>query len=150
SIASGRALQYLAAHGVRDVGMAVVIQRVVEAEAAGVMFTRAPSARTSSDDRILNVGFGLGAPVVDGRSTPDVLRMDSRGRLVESTIARKTRATVVRPGGLTEVDVKDPDRPALTAARTLELAEIAARLEKLERVPWDVEFACDKERVWLV
>jgi len=42
SLASGRALAYLAAHGVRDVGMALVIQRMVQARAAGVMFTRAP------------------------------------------------------------------------------------------------------------
>src|SRR5262249_7644712 len=46
SIASGRALAYLAAHGVRDVAMAVVIQRVVQATAAGVMFTRAPDMRS--------------------------------------------------------------------------------------------------------
>src|SRR5438105_745384 len=74
SIASGRALAYLAAHGVRDVGMAVVIQVVVEARAAGVMFTRAPDRR-GDEERIVNVGFGLGSPVVDGRTTPDTLRI---------------------------------------------------------------------------
>ncbi len=63
SIASGRALSYLAAHGVRDVGMAVVIQRMVEATAAGVMFTRAPGVRATGahgdgDERIINAGFG--------------------------------------------------------------------------------------------
>src|SRR5450432_517496 len=84
SLASGRALAYLAAHGVKDVGMAVVIQRVVEANAAGVMFTRAPSATPGdpstrgSQERILNAGFGLGAPVVNGMTTPDVLRIDAR------------------------------------------------------------------------
>ena len=51
SLASGRALAYLAAHGVRDVGMAVVIQRMVEATAAGVMFTRPPLASTPDGDR---------------------------------------------------------------------------------------------------
>jgi pyruvate,water dikinase len=152
SIASGRALAYLAAHGVRDVGMAVVLQRVVEAEAAGVMFTRTPSGRSgaASDDRIINVGVGLGAPVVDGRSTPDMLRIDSLGRLVDATIARKPLATLVAAGGITEVPVKQPDQPALGAARLIELAEVAARLEKLERVAWDVEFACDRQQTWIV
>ena len=150
SLASGRALAYLAARGVKDVGMAVVIQRVVEARAAGVMYTRAPDARTRSSERIVNVGFGLGAPVVDGRTTPDVLRIDARGRDVESVIAHKPWATVVGEHGVHEVAVSEPDRPALGPERILELAEVAARLEKLDGVAWDVEFACDRERTWVV
>ncbi len=151
SIASGRALAYLAAHGVKDVGMAVVLQRTVEARAAGVMFTRAPDRRSGSgDERIVNAGFGLGAPVVDGVATPDMLRIDARGRTMEATIAHKTRATVVTASGLKDIAVADPDAPALGEARLVELAEIALRLERLERVPWDVEFACDDNRTWLV
>jgi phosphohistidine swiveling domain-containing protein len=149
SLASGRALAYLAAHGVRDVGMAVVIQIVVEAEAAGVMFTRSPDAR-SRGQRIINAGFGLGAPVVDGVTTPDVLRIDERGRMVEAVIARKRRATIVGPSGLTEIDIESSDRPALSEERVLALAEIAVRLEKLEPTPWDVEFACDADKTWIV
>jgi pyruvate,water dikinase len=162
SIASGRALAYLAAHGVRDVGMAVIIQRMVAAKAAGVMFTRLPDLRDrgANDERIVNVGFGLGAPVVDGVTAPDVLRIDARGRMVESIIARKPRATVVGPRGIEDVAVEEPDSPALTRQHLSELAEIAARLEKLEPagegprgtgpVAWDVEFACDDERTWIV
>ncbi len=154
SLASGRALVYLAAHGVRDVGMGLVIQRMVEAQAGGVMFTRAPDARARAgariDERIINVGLGLGAPVVHGVATPDVLRVDADGHLVESVIAHKTRATVVRDGVLQEVDVADPDIPALSPERLGKLAEIARRLERLEPVGWDVEFACDDDRVWVV
>jgi phosphohistidine swiveling domain-containing protein len=150
SIASGRALAYLAAHGVGDVGMALVVQRMVEARAGGVMFTRAPGARGPSDDRIVNVGLGLGAPVVNGVTTPDVLRIDANGVVAEAIIAHKTRATVVRDGRIQEVDVASPDAPALDADRVVELARIAARLEKLERGPWDVEFACDADKIWIV
>jgi pyruvate,water dikinase len=154
SLASGRALAYLAAHGTRDVGMAVVLQRMVEARAAGVLFTRAPDARARGtsglDERIVNVGFGLGAPVVSGVATPDVLRMDGRGRLVEAAIAHKTRATVVEDGAIREVDVVEPDHPALDRERIAQVAEIAARLEKLDPVAWDVEFACDNQRTWVV
>jgi len=145
SLASGRALAYLAAHGVRDVGMAVVLQRVVEAEAGGVLFTRAPDARLrNADERIVNCGFGLGAPVLDGVTTPDMLRFDARGRIIEAVIAHKERATIIGPEGLTEVSVPEPDRAALDGARIGALAEIALRLEKLEPVAWDVEFAFEK------
>ena len=132
SIASGRALAYLAAHGVRDVGMAVVIQRMVEAQAGGVMFTQAPDAR-GRQERIINVGLGLGSPVVDGVATPDVLRVDTRGRIIESLIAHKTHASAVGPDGVVGLAVDMPDRPALTTAQVVELAEIAHRLEKLGR-----------------
>ncbi|HEY6461530.1 MAG TPA: PEP/pyruvate-binding domain-containing protein, partial [Polyangiaceae bacterium] len=152
SIASGRALAYLAAHGIRDVGMAIVVQRMVQASAAGVMFTRSPDRRTrgAPDERIVNAGFGLGAPVVDGHTTPDVLRIDTRGRLVESIVATKAHAMVVGPKGVEEVVVEHPDSPALSRERVVELAEIAARLERLDPSPWDVEFACDDERTWVV
>jgi pyruvate,water dikinase len=152
SIASGRALAYLAARGVRDVGMALVVQRMVEARAAGVMFTRSPDARArgASDERIVNAGLGLGAPVVNGATTPDVLRIDARGRMIEAIVAHKARATVVGDRGVTEQDVPTPDAPALDRDRVTDLAEIAARLEKLEAVAWDVEFACDADRTWVV
>ena len=149
SLASGRALAYLAAHGVKDVGMAVVVQRMVEARAAGVMFTRAPDAR-GRQQRVINAGLGLGAPVVDGVTTPDVLRMDDRGRVVESIIAHKAVATVVTARGLAEVPAESPDSPALAAHEILELAEIALRLERLDRAAWDVEFACDPAKTWVV
>lgn len=148
SIASGRALGYLAAHGVRDVGMGVVIQPVVRADAAGVMFTR--RSRSATDERVVNAGFGLGSPVVDGVTTPDMLRVAKDGSILEQTIARKARATVVGASGLEEIPVDTPDDPALSAEHVKELANIAARLEELEDVPWDVEFACEGDRVWVV
>jgi rifampicin phosphotransferase len=150
SIASGRALAYLAAHGVRDVGMALVVQRMVEARAAGVMFTRAPGAHGGSDDRIINAGLGLGAPVVNGVATPDVLRVDAAGGIVDSLVAHKAQATVVRDGRIEQVDVPAPDLPALDANDIAQLSRIAGRLEKLERGPWDVEFAADAGRMWIV
>ena len=153
SLASGRALAYLAAHGVRDVGMAVVIQRVVAAEAAGVLFTRAPDARGSHPhayERIVNCGFGLGSPVVDGVTTPDMLRFDARGRMIEAVIARKERATIIGPDGPAEIAVPHPDRPALDDGQIATLAEVALRLEKLDPAAWDVEFAFDQATVWLV
>jgi pyruvate,water dikinase len=147
SIASGRALSYLATHGVRDVSMAVVIQPMVRASAAGVMFTRTASGPR---ERVVNAGLGLGSPVVDGVTTPDMLRVAEDGRVLEQTIARKQRATIVGSSGLEEITVDRPDEPALGAANVAELTRIARQLEKLEDVAWDVEFACEGDRVWVV
>jgi rifampicin phosphotransferase len=149
SIASGRALGYLATHGVRDVGMGVVIQPMVRAVAAGVMFTRRHAA-SGPPERIVNAGVGLGSPVVDGVTTPDMLRVDAFGAIIEQTIARKLRATVVGANGLEEIAVGRPDDAALQPAHIAELSSIAERLERLEDVAWDVEFACEADRVWVV
>lgn len=147
SIASGRALGYLATHGMRDVGMAVVLQPIVRATAAGVMFTRKLGGPR---ERIVNAGFGLGAPVVDGITSPDMLRIGEDGRVLESIIARKPRAAVVGDDGVVEIAVDNPDEPVLDDAHIAELASLARRLEAVEDVPWDVEFACEGDRVWLV
>lgn len=147
SIASGRALGYLATHGMRDVGMAVVLQPIVRATAAGVMFTR---KHGGPRERIVNAGFGLGAPVVDGITSPDMLRIGEDGRVIESIIARKPRAAVVGDDGVVEIAVDNPDEPVLDQAHIAELASLARKLETVEDVPWDVEFACEGDRVWLV
>lgn len=156
SLSSGRALAYLAANGVRDVGMGVVLQRMVEARAGGLMLTRAPDAgtrplpETAGQERIINVCVGLGAPVLNGGTAPDMLRLDAHGQWLEAHIAHKTRAMVVRDGTVRQIAVEEPDRPVLDRAQTGQLAAIASRLEKLEAVAWDVEFACDAERTWVV
>lgn len=130
SIASGRALNYLAAHGVRDFSMAVVVQRMVRAEAAGVMFTQLRDRPGRARERVVNVGLGLGAPVVDGTSTPDMLRLDEKGRVIESLFAEKTTALRVAGGALALANVTVGTKPALSDARVRDLAELAARLEK--------------------
>lgn len=150
SIASGRALAYLAAHGVRDVGMAVVIQCMVKADAAGVLFTRVPSPGSARGERVVNAGFGLGAPVVDGVTSPDMIRFARDGAILSSTIVRKPIVTVVGEKGLEERSAEDPDAPALGPRQLESLAEAARKLEGIEDVPWDVEFACEGERVRIV
>ncbi len=150
SIASGRALAYLAAHGVRDVGMAVVVQVMVEAEAAGVMFTRILSPGAARGERVINVGFGLGAPVVDGVTSPDLLRIAKDGTVVSATIARKPIVTVVGDAGVEERKAEHPDAPALRDVHLAALTAVAKKLESIEDVAWDVEFACEGDRVKLV
>ena len=150
SVASGRALAYLAAHGVRDIGMAVVLQRMVRTRAAGVMFTRAPDRPPTSRERIVNASLGLGANVVDGEVTPDVIRFDEEGRTVEQAIAHKPTLRIIGPHGEQEVAAADPDEPALRRNDLADLADVARRLEAKDSTAWDVEFACDEARTWIV
>src|SRR6185503_10556611 len=94
-----RALLYLSARGVRDVSMAIIFQVVVPAEAAGVAFSAPPRGALGElfrpSELLVNAAFGLGAPVVDGATTPDVVKIDRKtGTVVEYMIAEKRQALV--------------------------------------------------------
>src|SRR5436190_17748130 len=92
-----RSLAYLARAGVRDVAMAVMIQDMVRAEAAGVLFTAPPPGLDSEhwrpNERLINATLGLGAPVVDGAIAADTVRINrTGGAVVASVVAQKKRA----------------------------------------------------------
>jgi pyruvate,water dikinase len=152
-----RALVYLASHGVRDLSMAVVIQIVVRADAAGVAFTGPPPGTEDPlrpSELLVNAGLGLGAPVVDGRTSPDVVRVErATGEVVEYLAVEKSSALEVTASGVREIAVA-PERsraPALTQNHLARLAEYARKLERLRPgVVFDLEFAVERDRVWLV
>ncbi len=155
---SGDALAYLRAHKVKDVAVAVVIQRVVAAKAAGVMFTRDPQKSPSATGaplrvevdklderrvRVVSATFGLGAPLVDGTSHPDTLRFDENGEVIEYLTANKAEKLVVGDDGISCEPVPENlrEHPALGPAAIAELAEIARVLDADGGGAYDVEFA---------
>ena len=147
-----RALSYLAAKGVRDIGMGVVFQLVVPADAAGVVFTAPPAGAPPlfrPNEMLINAAFGLGAPVVDGASTPDVARVDrATGDVLEYVVADKPRAWVVTARGLCEVEIEAAKarQPALAPWALARLAELARELEAMEPIgPLDVEFVVETD-----
>jgi pyruvate,water dikinase len=153
-----RALAYLAHAGVRDLGMAVVLQVMVHAEAAGVLFTAPPPGLEGEhwhrDERLINATLGLGAPVVEGAAPADTVRLAREGGGVTfAVIADKRRALVVGPAGLQEVPVEAARAraPALSPEALRAIARLADRLEESagelfhsnRAVPLDVEFAVE-------
>ena len=151
-----RTLSYLSSKGVKDFGMAVLFQVIVQADAAGVAFTAPPlgSQLFRPNEMLVNAAFGLGAPVVDGASTPDVVRIDrATGSVIEYVVAEKRSALVVTASGLRELEL-DPAKsraPALSPATLARLAEVARKLEEVEpKGPLDLEFVVEGDRLWLV
>ncbi|UQA61551.1 PEP/pyruvate-binding domain-containing protein [Polyangium aurulentum] len=157
-----RAIDYLAHAGIRDASMAVLVQVMVEAEAAGVLFTAPPPGlegdHWGSNERLINATVGLGAPVVDGAMAADAMRLSrDGGAVIAQVVVEKKRALVVGASGVEEVAVPEPraNRPALSAEALRELSALAERLEKGGGGPFDVEFAVAREpsgdaRVWLL
>ncbi len=141
---SERALIYFKNQGLllEDAAMGVLIQRLVEAQAAGVMFTADPE----SGDRerlIISATWGLAAELVGGQVSPDEYVVSKGdGRLLEGRYGRKTDCLVVEEGRL----VRRPVAPGLAAAPVLQeedlatLAGFARDLEDYFGGPQDVEW----------
>ncbi|MFD3974499.1 rifamycin-inactivating phosphotransferase [Streptomyces cyaneofuscatus] len=143
SLFTERAVAYRRRNGIdhRAVQMAVVVQRMVRPEAAGVLFTADPltgDRRTATVD----AGFGLGEALVSGLVNPDVFTVRD-GAVVARAIAAKQRAVHAVPGGGTravEVDPQRQGRPALTDAQVLRLVELGRRIEAHFGRPQDIEW----------
>jgi phosphohistidine swiveling domain-containing protein len=147
-----RAIDYLANAGSRDFGMAVLLQVVVPAEAAGVLFTAPPPGLEGPswrrDERLLNVTFGLGAPVVEGARATDTVRFaKGTGAVIAESIAQKDVALVVGERGLEEraVPLSQATQPALDSRAKRAVIELAERLEKSLGGPLDVELALTRK-----
>lgn len=139
SLWSSRALGYRAARGVDhlDVNIAVVVQRMVQADFAGVLFTVDPVAQRA-DRMLVEVAPGLGEAVVSGHTTGDVYRL--RRPPHGSTSPGPSNGE--RDGvAIEDRDRKDADRPAPSDALVLELGRIGLHLEAHFGCPQDVEFA---------
>lgn len=82
-----------------EVRMGVVVQQLVDAECAGVLFTRNPV--TGADERVIEAAWGLGESVVSGLVVPDRFRVARDGRVLERTHGLKDVALrpQAAPGG---------------------------------------------------
>jgi pyruvate,water dikinase len=128
-----------------DLGMAVVVQRMVGARSSGVMFTRSPITGDRSVVA-LDASWGLGSAVVSGDVTPDSFVVSKvTGEIARRTIATKTRWHRPDPSGygVVEVDVPDElqDRPSVSDEEIAELVATARRVEAHYGCPQDIEWA---------
>jgi pyruvate,water dikinase len=141
SLHSHRAVAYRDERGLRDGGlaMAVVVQQLVPAEVAGVLFTRDPADPTG---RLMAVeaSWGLGEAVVSGLVTPDRFRLDrATGAVVERHPGRKT--VRVTAAGRRPVPPELHESLCLSDNQLSQLAELGRRVESLCGGPQDVEWA---------
>ncbi|MFO0563649.1 MAG: PEP/pyruvate-binding domain-containing protein [Polyangiales bacterium] len=148
-----RALAYLARIAPREPpALALIVQRVVPASAAGVLFTEDPVRREPGVMRV-EATLGLGASVVDGAVAPDVFTLAlSDGSVVRSEIAAKDHALVVGPRGGVERVRFDPPRaePSLDREQLDELASTARSVQRTLGGPRDIEFAFEDRTLWVL
>ncbi len=145
SLWTARAMAYRAREGIRpdEVRLAVVVQRMVEAEAAGVMFTANP-ANGRRDQTVISAAWGLGESVVSGSVTTDDVTVDAgTGSVVSRRTADKDVMTVYAENGTREQPVAAARRraPVLDDRAAAELAGYGTRIADHFGAPQDIEWA---------
>ena len=161
SLFEARAIFYRVENGFEHmkVGIAVPVQRMVQSERSGVMFTVEP---VSSDDTkiVIEAVCGLGEAIVSGQVTPDLYMVDKKSlQILERRVASQEQQLVRGGRGEGEdlgnnvwVEVPAALRgiQKLTDDEVVKLAEIARRLEQHYGVPQDIEWAKEDFHFYLV
>lgn len=148
---SPKAIYYFLSHDLReaDLSMSVGCMAMVDAAAAGVIYTQDP-VDASADTLIIHSLLGLGRYVVDGTLTPDVFRVYRKDGSIRATeVALKTRKLVVGvSGGTVEEPVPEAyqDRPSITEGEIKLLAGLALKVEDHYGSPQDIEWVIDRGR----
>ncbi|MFG1917446.1 PEP/pyruvate-binding domain-containing protein [Micromonospora sp. NPDC048898] len=140
SVWSERAVEYRRRQGdTRSPEVAVLVQRLVDADVAGVLFT--------GDDIRIEASWGLGESVVGGHVTPDSWTVSGADITRRSLGTKRTRVdrTVTR-----EVDQADRDRLCLTDDEVTRLAQLGRQAADLLGGPQDVEWAIVDSRIWIL
>ncbi|MET3921237.1 PEP/pyruvate-binding domain-containing protein [Arthrobacter sp. UYEF20] len=145
SLWTARAMAYRAREGIGPdaVRLAVVVQRMVEAEAAGVMFTANP-ANGRRDQIVISAAWGLGESVVSGTvGTDDVVVEAGTGRVLSRRTADKEVMTVYADHGTREQPVPDARRrqSVLDDRSAAALASYGTRIADHFGAPQDIEWA---------
>lgn len=125
----------------RNVHLAVVVQRMVFPQAAGIMFTADP---VNSNRRVLSIdaSFGLGEAMVSGLVNPDIYKV-CNGKIIEKKISTKKIAVyTLKDGGTKEQEI-EPERQtvqALTDEQILQLERLGRKIEEHFGRPQDIEW----------
>jgi pyruvate,water dikinase len=152
SLFTARAIAYRAKQGFGqlDLHMAVGVQKMVDARAAGVAMSLDPSNGDRSKI-VIEATWGLGEPLVSGHITPDYFVIDKvLLEPVKRTIVPKLQELVAdyaaRRTVMRNVEEARVNQPSLTNAQLRAVASAVKSVEKTIGVPQDVEWAIDPQR----
>jgi phosphohistidine swiveling domain-containing protein len=144
SLWTARAIAYRIKQNIEpdSVALAVVVQEMVFADAAGIMFTANP-INGERNEVIINAAWGLGEAIVSGAVTPDSVTVNKqKRRVIRRETAEKLAMTVRTESGVSEQPVPDPlkKKEVLTNKQAIELTHYGAQIEALYEMPMDIEW----------
>lgn len=155
SLYGARAIFYRVEQGFDHdkVNLSAVVQKMVDSEKSGVMFSSQPS--TGEPQVVIEAAWGLGESVVSGSVSPDNYVVDRAKKAILSRFIAAKEIQIVRdPKSLKTVTIKVPaekrEAVVLTDDEILQLAGYAEILEKHYGIPQDIEWGVEKNRIFIL
>ena len=154
SLWTARAIAYRIKNNIyqNTVALAVVVQEMVDAEVAGILFTANP-INGHRDEMVVNAAWGLGEAIVSGLVSPDTIVAEkTTGKVKSYEVAEKTVITVRTEKGTSEEPLNDARRRSkvLNKADIVELVDIARRIEAYYGKPQDIEWCLTDGKFFIV
>ena len=160
SLFEPRAIFYRANRGLDHlkIGIAVPVQRMVQSETSGILFTLEPVTNDHSKV-VIEAVYGLGEAIVSGEVTPDLYMVDKdRVEVIEKTIARQEWQMVRNTKGKDhqEMTVRVPikkreqRKQKLSDEYVIALVQLGKRIEALYDFPQDIEWAQEGGALYIV
>ncbi|HIP74264.1 MAG TPA: phosphoenolpyruvate synthase [Euryarchaeota archaeon] len=154
SLFTARATYYRAKKGFdhMKVGLAAVVQKMVDSEVSGIMFTAHPV--TGEQKIIIEAGWGQGEAIVSGAVTPDRYIVDKNSfQILEKKVSEQKVMIVRGPdGGSREVEVPPEMRAKqkLPDDKIVALAKIGVKIEEHYGHPQDIEWAMENGKLYIL
>lgn len=136
-----------------QIDMAVIIQELIPADTAGVIFTADPlTGRRKSI--VIEACLGLGEALVFGKMTPDrfIVDKDTRKMFAVTISEKKLQCFLDENGAVQEKEIsnKRATAPSLDKKQIIKLAKLALKVETKLGCPQDTEWAIKNNRIWLL
>ncbi len=153
---SERILAYRREKGLPETSLAtaVLVQRMIEADSAGVAFSADPVGGHRGH-AIVSAVFGLGSSLVSGECDADTFTIGRDGRVLHRAIARKTTVHLAAPSSAEGLAAQPlpPTKgslPALTDEHAQTVAALARATARFFGRPQDIEWALSGGKIWLL
>ena len=153
SLFTSRATYYRNKQGFKheQAELAVVVQRMVDSDKSGVIFSKDPSYK--NENTIIEAVFGLGEGIVSGQISPDNYVVSNGLDILDKTISDKKIALTRDSGGgkkVIKLSKEKSNSQVLTDFQIKRLAEYSLRLEEHYKKPQDIEFAIENDEIYIV
>ncbi|MBI2106697.1 phosphoenolpyruvate synthase, partial [Candidatus Woesearchaeota archaeon] len=134
--------------------IAVIVQKQIDSDASGVMFTLNPSTN-NKDEIVIESAFGLGEAIVSGMINPDFYLVDRKSMEIKEKQMKVQGSYIIRDP-LTGKTIKKKlpsnleNKQVLSDNEIKKLAEYGIKIEKHYKFPQDIEFAVENKKIFIV
>lgn len=155
SLYTPRAIIYRKERGLlnKKVSVAVVVQKMIESEVSGVVFTVHPVTK-NKNHMIIEAGFGLGEAIVSGSITPDSFIINKKDLSISDVNISTQKKKIMRKegGGIKWMGINNKERgnQKISGERVVELAGICVKIEKHYKKPQDIEWALEDSKLYIM